>query len=362
MPHRRAAAVVRFSSLGDVLLAAHLPGFLKQEDPGRRVLFVTKARHAGLLRDHPHLDRVYALREGRGDPDMPATVGVIGSLGDLIAGMRGDGVQEVVDLHRNWRSSRVLAAFPGAKHRLAPKYALRRRFWVHARWLHPEPVPPLLHTYRELAGLDPASEITPWLRHALSDAELARGEERAGSDARARGFVLLGAGARWMTKRWPASHFVALAERIERERGHAARFALEPGEAVSPEIAAYLRSRGEGPVAVPFRELAAVAAHARAIVSNDSAVLHLGPALGLPAIGIFGGTVPEFGFARQGPRDEAVGITLGCRPCSVHGRARCPLGHHACMRQLEPDLVYAAIGRALEGAALPDGAPAGTSA
>ncbi len=359
MPHRRAAAVVRFSSLGDVLLAAHVPSFLRQEDAGRRVLFVTKARHAGLLRGHPHVDRVYALGERCGDPDLPATVGVIGSLGDLLAGMRGDGVQEIVDLHRNWRSSLVRAAFPRAKHRLAPKYALRRRLWVYARWLHPEPVPPLLRTYRELAGLDPASELTPWLRHALADEELSRGEERAGSRARERGFVLLGVGARWMTKRWPAAHFVALAERIERDRGHVARFALEPGEVTAPEVAAYLRSRGEGALTVPFRELAGVAAHARAIVSNDSAVLHLGPALGVPAVGIFGGTVPEFGFARQGPRDEAVGITLGCRPCGVHGRARCPLGHHACMRKLEPDPVYAALGRALERLALPENARAG---
>jgi heptosyltransferase-2 len=352
VPHRRAAAVVRFSSLGDVLLAAHVPGFLRQEEPGRRVLFVTKARHAALLRGHPHVDRVYALSEGGVDPEMPATLGVIGSLGDLVAAMRGDGVEEIVDLHRNWRSSRVLAAFPQAKHRLAPKYALRRRLWVYARWLRPEPVPPLLRTYRTLSGVDPHSTLSPWLRQALSAEELDRGGKRAGNDALAAGFVLLGAGARWMTKRWPAAHFVSLAERIEREHGHAARFAVEPGEALAPEIAEHLRARGQSSVALPFRELAAVAAHARAIVSNDSAVLHLGPALGVPAVGIFGGTVPEFGFARQGPRDEAVEIPLGCRPCSVHGRSRCPLGHHGCMRRLGPDLAYTALGRALEGAAM----------
>ncbi len=362
MPHRRAAAVVRFSSLGDLLLAAHVPGFLKQEEAGRRVLFVTKACYLDLLRGHPHIDRLYALSERDRDPAVPATAGVVGSLGDLIAAMRADGVEEVVDLHQNVRSARVRAAFPGAKHRVPPKHALRRRLWVYARWLRPEPVPPLLRTYRELCGLDPASDLSPWLRQALSGEELARGAERAGLDARARGFVLLGPGARWATKRWPAARFAALAERIEREGGLAARFALEPGEAPEPEIAAHLRSRGGAPIEAPFRELAAVAAHARAIVSNDSAVLHLGHALGVPAVGIFGGTVPEFGFARQGPRDEAVGITLGCRPCGVHGRTRCPLGHHACMRTLEPDRVYAALERALGGASIADRERAGVRA
>jgi heptosyltransferase-2 len=347
VPRRRAAAVVRFSSLGDVLLAAHVPVFLKRKDPARPVLFVTKERYAGLLGGHPHVDRVYALREGGGGPAAPGKVS--GSLGDLVAAMREDGVGEIVDLHRNWRSSRVRAALSGVKSLLAPKYALRRRLWVYARWLHPQPVPPLLRTYRELAGLDPLSELTPWLRGALSDTERALGRERLGSEALARGFILLGAGARWGTKRWPAAHFVRLAERIERERGHRARFALLPGEPLAPEIERHLAARGEEPLSLPFRELAALASHATAIVSNDSAVLHLGPALGVPAVGLFGGTVPEFGFARQGPRDEVAEIQLGCRPCGVHGRARCPLGHHACMRDLSPDVAYAALSRALDG-------------
>ncbi len=345
MPHRRAAAVVRFSSLGDVLLAAHVPVFLKREEPARRVLFVTKERHADLLRGHPHIDGVYALREGEG---ATAASGVVtGSLAELFQAMRGEGIEEIVDLHRNWRSSRVRAAFPGAKVRFSPKYALRRRLWVYARWLRPRPVPPLLRTYRELAGLEPSSALTPWLRDALSDTERVRGLERVGNEARSRGFILLGAGARWGTKRWPAGHFVRLAERIERERGHRARFALLPGEPLAPEIERHLAARGEAPLTVSFRELAASASHALAIVSNDSAVLHLGPALGVPAVGIFGGTVPEFGFARQGPRDDVAEIGRWCRPCGVHGRPRCPLGHHACMRELSPDVAYAALSRAL---------------
>ena len=342
MPHRRAAAVVRFSSLGDVLLAAHVPGFLKQEDPGRRVLFVTKERYTSLLRGHAAIDRVYAVRDGSTNPSEPFEA-VLGSLGDLVSAMRGDGVEEVLDLHQNWRSSRILAGFSEAKHRLPPKHALRRRLWVYARWLRPAPVPPLLRTYRELCGLDPSAELQPWLRLALSDAELDRGAERSGMDARARGFVLMGAGARWETKRWPASHFVALAQRIERERGLPSLFAVEPGDPNAGVVTGYLAARGEAPLMLPFRDLAAVAAHARAIVSNDSAVLHLGPALGIPALGLFGGTVPEFGFARQGPRDEVAEIKLWCRPCGVHGRSRCPLGHHRCMKHLDPDLAFRAL-------------------
>ena len=58
-------------------------------------------------------------------------------------------------------------------------------------------------------------------------------------------------------------------------------------------------------------------------------------------------TVPELGFARQGPHDEVAEIKLWCRPCGVHGRSRCPLGHHRCMKRLDPDLAFVALGRAL---------------
>ncbi len=346
MPQRGAALVVRFSSLGDVLLAAHVPGFLRRRDPGRRVLFATKERYADALRGHPDVDRFYALEDRSSDPAAPAPLGVRGTLGDLIAGLRHEDVGVVLDLHQNFRSSRILSALPDAKCVLPPKRALRRRLMVHARWLKPAPLPPLLETYREACELPRDAALSPWLRHALSMQEIARGEALLGE--RGNGLVLLGVGSRWETKRWPARHFVSLASAIERDLGLSARYAAAPGESAASELRALLPETRHGAIVeLPFRSLAALAAYAVAIVSNDSATLHLGPALGVPAVGLFGSTVPAFGFALQGPHDEAVGIDLPCRPCDVHGKSRCPLKHHACMERLAPERVLEALERAL---------------
>lgn len=350
-----AAAVLRFSSLGDVLLAAHVPAFLKRTEPDRRVLFVTKGRYAEILERHPHIDRLYLLRERGTDPAAPAPLAVRGGLGDLLATMRLEGVGALYDLHGTLRSGRVLASFPAAHRVSAPKYALRRRLWVHARWLKPRPAPPVLVTYRRTAGLPGDAPLSPWLKDALSPEERARARTRTGAEP----FVLLGVGARWSTKRWPIRRFLDLAEAARRDLGLSSRFAVSPGETeLEAELLAGLPPERRGAVdAVPFRELAAVAEGAAAIVSNDSAVLHLGPALGVPALGIFGSTVPEFGFARQGPDDEAVGIPLPCRPCDVHGKDRCPLGHHACMERLDPGLVL----DGLKALSVAPGAAAGTA-
>jgi heptosyltransferase-2 len=81
-------------------------------------------------------------------------------------------------------------------------------------------------------------------------------------------------------------------------------------------------------------------ARTRVIVANDSGLLHLGGACGARAVAIFGPTHPDDGFfAWPG---QVVQRDLWCRPCTLHGRDACPLGHHACM-DIAVDSVLAAV-------------------
>jgi len=344
------ALVVRFSSLGDVLLAAHLPAFLRDADPGRRVLFATKECYAPVLRGHPDVARFFLLEDGSSDPAAPAPFGLTGPLGLLASGLEREGLDTVVDLHQNLRSTRLLASLGRVRRIAPPKHGLRRRLMVYAKFLKPDPLPPALDVYRALAGLGADAPVRPWLREALGDSERARARARLGEDAER--VALLGVGARWQTKRWPLERFVDVGERLEREAGLAPRYAAAPGSGDASALRALLPEDRHGAILESsFRECAAAASFARVIVSNDSATLHLGAALGVPAVGIFGSTVPAFGFAPRGPRDAVVETVLGCRPCHVHGRRRCPLGHHRCMRDIAPDAVVAAVRGAIAGVA-----------
>jgi heptosyltransferase-2 len=76
------------------------------------------------------------------------------------------------------------------------------------------------------------------------------------------------------------------------------------------------------------------------LVTNDSAPLHLASAMNTPTVALFGPTVPAFGFGPLATRASVLGLdALPCRPCDRHGPARCPLGHHRCMRDLAPAAV-----------------------
>src|SRR5205814_4151104 len=93
-----------------------------------------------------------------------------------------------------------------------------------------------------------------------------------------------------------------------------------------------------------LRQSAALIGRANALVTNDSAPLHLATAMGTPVVALFGPTVTEFGFGPLREGDVALGrAELLCRPCSSHGPPGCPLGHHRCMRDLAVDTVTLAI-------------------
>ena len=63
-------------------------------------------------------------------------------------------------------------------------------------------------------------------------------------------------------------------------------------------------------------------------------MLHLAQATGTPAVALFGPTDPALGFGPRGARDRTLSLALPCRPCSMHGDTRCPLGHHRCLQDL----------------------------
>ena len=96
--------------------------------------------------------------------------------------------------------------------------------------------------------------------------------------------------------------------------------------------------------ALSLRGTAALLEQAAMLVTNDSAPLHLAAAVAIPTVAIFGPTVPAFGFGPRGPDDLVVEVTgLACRPCSSHGPAVCPLGHHRCMQEVPVAQVLAAV-------------------
>ncbi len=157
-----------------------------------------------------------------------------------------------------------------------------------------------------------------------------------------RSLIALAPGSVWATKRWP--YYAELAAALQQTH----RSVIVGSGDDTPLAAEIVRATGGDAVDATGRLTllgsAELIGRCRAIVTNDSAPLHLASAMNTPTIAIFGPTVPAFGF---GPLAHASVIaehrSLDCRPCHPHGPMVCPLGHWRCMRDLSLETVVARV-------------------
>lgn len=140
-------------------------------------------------------------------------------------------------------------------------------------------------------------------------------------------------------KRWPASHFAALARRCV-DAGSEVWVLGGPADvSIGSTIAA----------AAPVQDLTGrtslleavdLLATATAVVSNDSGLMHVAAALGRPSTAIYGSTAPAF-TPPLASRTVVVERHLPCRPCFAR---QCPLHHLDCLRGIDAGEVFAALG------------------
>jgi heptosyltransferase-2 len=184
------------------------------------------------------------------------------------------------------------------------------------------------------------SEIRPRLypregNIAEADAAL----RAAGWDGEA--LVAVAPGSVWGTKRWP--HYAQLSQLI----AHLGRVVVVGGQADHP-LAHDIATAGTGVIdmtgELSLLASAALLAKCRALVTNDSAPLHLASAMNVPTVALFGPTTPSMGY---GPMATDAAVVehhdLDCRPCHAHGPMVCPLGHHRCMREVSPEEVASSL-------------------
>jgi heptosyltransferase II len=317
--------VIRYSALGDVVLATSVLEPLRARYPKARIEWVTDALYAPLLEGLPELAEVHRLTREGGDAAWP------------LAGRLRGRFDLVVDLQNKLRSALVARAAAPLRTAFKRRSALRAVMAVfgsdpplvraHATQLYAEALQPF-----GISGPGPLKvNLSPQARALAADA-------LQGVEAPA---VALAPGARWATKRWSPERFAAVADALHAE---GVRIVLCGGPGDRDAFAAF-RAATRAKVAadlsfLPIDALAAALARVQLLVACDSGPVHLATAVGTPVLALFG---PTSG-TRWGPPAPGRALSLGlrCSPCSNHGGDYCPEGHHRCLADLAPEAVLAA--------------------
>lgn len=336
------ALVIQTAFAGDVVLTTPLLSALKTH-AGAQVDLVCIPATAKLLEGHPALHEVIVYDKRGKD-----------SLLQLGRRLRKRRYDLCISPHRSLRSA-VLARATGAAMRISYDRSAGGFLYTHrvpydatAHEVHRclDLLGPLGIDGRAIAApvsLNPREQHYNEADRVLRDAGITRPA------------ICLAPGSVWATKRWTEDGFIA----IGRVLAHKHAIVLLGGSDdrdLCARIAAGIAAEAGADADIlntagtlSFLGSAALLTHARLLISNDSAPVHLASAMRTPVVEIFGATVPSFGFTPWGVPNETVDIgALPCRPCGIHGGDRCPITIFTCMRDLSDTLVLAAAYRLLE--------------
>ncbi|BDD04495.1 glycosyltransferase family 9 protein [Aureibacter tunicatorum] len=327
--------VIRFSSIGDIVLTTPVVRILKTQLDDAQVHFCTKKQFASLFDDNPYVDKVHVL----GD-----------KLDDLISSLKKENFDYIIDLHSNLRT-RIIKLKLGKKAYTFDKLNLKKWLYVNFK-LDVMPNKHIVDRYvdtlkplglkMDALGLDyfipeQYAYNADWLPENFQ-----------------RGFVAVVIGASYATKRLPTDKIIQLCDQIsapivliggpsdKEEADKIESFFDNDSSPVNTENRLFeLGKRSIIFNAVGkfnLHQSAALVKQAKFVFSHDTGFMHIAAAFKKECFTIWGNTTPELGMYPYRTKFTIFEVkNLKCRPCSKIGFDKCPKGHFKCMNDQKFD-------------------------
>ena len=308
--------ILRFSSIGDIVLTTPVIRCLKQQYPDAEVHYVTKKSYETLLENNPHIDKVFVLENG---------------LNKMIKDLQLERYDYVIDLHNNLRTT-IIKLRLGVKSFSFDKLNLQK--WILVKFkknLMPNVhiVDRYMNTVESLGvkndnkGLDyfiPEKDEMPsdWLPENFRN-----------------GYAVYAIGGQHETKKLPLNKMIELCQTINLPL---VLIGGKEDSIISKQLIINIKN-------IPIfdacgkcnlNQSASIIQNSELVYSHDTGMMHVAAVFKKKIISVWGNTVPEFGmYPYQTDFEVIENKDLNCRPCSKIGYEKCPLGHFKCMNDLK---------------------------
>lgn len=309
--------IIRFSSLGDVLLTTPLIRAIKKKFPESVVDFLIKPQYCDAVKHNKYINNVILF-----DKENPRTTKetLIQKKYDL-----------VIDLQNNFRSRAVSRGFNAKVYRFS-KPTLKKLLlvWFKINLLKNQPNIP--QRYAETLGNIELDQAGLELFYPVDIVSQLKPDKN---------YVGLCPGSKHFTKRWPPEYFIELGNMLRQNGYDIVILGGSDEKDICSEVSFGIQGslnlcRGNN-----LFQTAADMILCKFVVCNDSGLMHTASAVGAPVIALFGSSVKEFGFTPYNVENIILeNDSLKCRPCSHIGRGSCPKNHFKCMKEITPQLVY----------------------
>lgn len=314
-PSESKILIIRFSSIGDIVLTTPVIRAVKQQINGVTVHFLVKKAFQELALNNPYIDKVHVY-DGESD--------------SLIKELKQENFTFVVDLQKNHRSRKIVNKLH-VPHKTFPKCNIRKAVLVGTK-VNLLPERHIVDRYFDAVTNLGVTNDGQGLDFFIPESEKFDVQDLpAGFED---GYIAVSVGAKHTTKRIPVAKIIEIGNLLFKPivlLGDKHDFAA--GE----EIAAHLNGKALNACgAYSLNTTASIVEQSDCVLTADTGIMHIAAALHKPIISLWGNTVPELGMypytAPGAPTARIFEIPyLKCRPCSKLGYEKCPHKHFKCM-------------------------------
>ncbi|MDD3738867.1 MAG: glycosyltransferase family 9 protein [Lentimicrobiaceae bacterium] len=319
--------IIRFSSMGDVILTTALVRCLRKAYPDCIIDFVVKKQFAEVLEGNPHINSLFFYNSDNKN-----------ELKNLISELKNNNYSHIIDIQKNIRSLTLRLKVPAKYKWKYSKHVVKRFMLIKFKInLYGKSVVPVYQRYFKAVeklsvkydGL--GTEMFP--SKSNIDKVSKWFEENGASQSRC---LALAPGAYWDNKRWLPEYYIALANDLLTNKFDCVVLMGGKGE---KELCEHIAGKINGKVLnasgiFSIGQSAAVLSFCKVLVSNDTGLLHMAQSVKTPVVGIFGPTSKELGFYPYGDKSRVAEVDEPCRPCTQMGKNHCPRKHFRCMKNI----------------------------
>ncbi len=330
--------IIRFSSLGDVLLTTPIIRTIRNNYPSAEIHFLTKKQFAPILENNPNINQIIKY-----DSQTERFKNII----KKIAKNRYD---LIIDLHSKLNSFWI-KLFSGSCKKITYNKRHLYRWWLTHKSLSKNLAPikstvSLYSTALDKFGIELDCEKL--------DIFLPKNQNKiysAFNIPNSAFRISLSPGATHFTKQYPAKYYSQLIDiMINKFNAQVILLGNEYEKSLTIQIANNCKNKIldlSGKTGI--MEMAIIIKNSDLFISGDCGPMHIAGALNKPQIAIFGSTHPKLGFTPINPNLVIIQKELSCRPCTLHGRDNCPKGHFKCMMDIKPEEIFEKIESIVKG-------------
>ncbi|WP_317897827.1 glycosyltransferase family 9 protein [Aurantibacillus circumpalustris] len=310
--------IIRFSSIGDIVLTTPVIRCLKEQLPKFVVHYVTKDAFKSILESNPYIDKLHSFKK---------------DVSEIYSDLISENYDLVIDLHKNLRSLRLKQQLKTKSYSFK-KLNVQKFLAVNFKLIKTLPTLHIVDRYLETVAEIGVKNDHKGLDFFLKEEDKVNTKDLFFSNTETK-FIALVVGGSYYTKKIPVNKLKEICASASLPvivlGGHED---ISIAKELKKEFSYIINACG----IFSINQSASLIQQAEWVITSDTGLMHIASAFNKKIITVWGNTIPEFGMGPYLPNTENKILeikSLSCRPCSKLGYKKCPKDHFKCMNDID---------------------------